>query len=205
MNTIQTFFLSYPAESRYLILALGIFLAGLAITPVPSDIVFAGIGVLVAHGIFNYVAAAIICTVFIFLAESLIVEVAHRMGPKLLESPLIARVLKPERVHAVRSKLKRSQIKIIRSIRFTVPWRPYLILSLAALGMDRRKFYRIHAINTVAYVPALIGGIALISRSFELKEWQILVMIGVLWILSVFLPSKAVGDVNPVARSSKRN
>lgn len=190
MQTIQEFFLRYPAEIRYAMLAGAILLAGLSITPLPSDIVLAGVGVMVGHHIFEYGWTALICTLCLFLAESLLVEFGHRAGPRILDSKLIDRTIGAERIQGLRRRLKRSEIRVMRSVRFTVPIRPYIIIALSALGMDRRKFYKIHAINTLAYVPAMIGGVGVISKSFDLKDWQLLLMIAVLWVLSVLLPFK---------------
>ena len=203
MHSIQEFFLGYPSEIRYAILALAIFLAGIGITPAPSDIVLAGIGVLVGHGIFHYGPAALICTVFILLGEVLLVETGHKMGPKLLASRLIVRTIGIERIAGLKKRLKRSQVRLMRSIRFTVPFRPYVIVVLSALGMNRKKFYKIHVINTLAYVPALIGGVGLISRSFDLKDWQLLVMIGLLWAISIFLPFQKGNPLDPMDEQGK--
>ncbi len=172
MTSITEALSALPADQRHASLAGLTFVSGLGILPMTTDIVFVGAGVLLQKQLLDPVATLLICTVACALSEALMFEVGARFGTRLLKTRLLRRVMPAERLEALQARLAGSHRSLVYFIRFTPTMRPWLVLALASLGLERATFYRLGWLLLLAYVPLLIGLVALASRFIAIEpEW----------------------------------
>ena len=188
--------LSQGPDSHRLFLLVGtLLIAGFGLFPAPLDLLLAAAGVLIGKQRLPYLPTASLSLVTILTCDTVSFELGKRFGKALLQNSAFqnstfGKRFGSGRIAALRERLLQSEVRIARSLRFNLVLKPYFIFFSSALGLSRDTFYRIHFTITAVYIPVLLGGMALLSERVPLKDWQILAVVGGIWVATLVLPGR---------------
>lgn len=158
MESLEDLLFGSPQEQKNLILGGLMFIAGLGVLPTTTDIILLATGALIYKGVLDLAPATFICFCSIALSELLMYELGFRFGQKLLQMRPLRKLIGPKRLEEMSGKLQESNYASVLFIRFMPILRPWILLSMSSLGLERKKFYSMGLPLLALYVPIVLAG-----------------------------------------------
>jgi membrane protein DedA with SNARE-associated domain len=187
VSSIQETLLAYPEGLRYAGLSGMVFLASIGLFPGATlDIILYLIGVSVVKGVVEFFPSLLISILAVFAGETFVFELGKKVGPKVFQFRPIQKILKPEKIEALRLRLQASESKVMRSIRFVPAFRPHVLLCTSSIGLSRRVFYRLNSVLIITHVFLIIYGTTVIAHYIELTPIMVAGGIACMWVMNFF-------------------
>lgn len=144
--------------TRFTYVALfGVLLAGGLGVSVPEELVLLTAGYLARRGVLSPVPAGIVAWAGVLAGDYLLFRLGRRLGPRVLESPRVARVLTPSRRALVERHFARHAALTIVVARHVAGLRIPVFALAGASRVSRATFLVADGLSALAFVPVVVG------------------------------------------------
>lgn len=156
MDTIRALILS-PLLGGPPYLAFASLLLGICVGfPFSSDVTLITGGVLAGTGIFELQKAILVAWCSILLGDSITFFVGRKYGHRIARSRAFRRLCSEERFEEIAGFLNQNASKFIFMVRFTPAARMIIFLTAGTVQVKPSVFFRMNALSTAIYVPAVL-------------------------------------------------
>jgi membrane protein DedA with SNARE-associated domain len=150
---------------------LGLLVAGGVGVPVPEELVQLTAGYLARKGVLSLLPAMGVAWLGVVAGDYLVFRMGRRLGPKVLESRPVARLLTPERRALVERHFARHAILTLVAARHASGLRVPVFALAGASGVRSRTFLLADGASALVSVPVVVGlGWLFAARLQELER-----------------------------------
>lgn len=155
MDAMVQFLLSFQGPMPY-VLVVGILLAcGLGL-PIPEDITLFAAGLLAYYGNANVYLMIGVSFLGVMAGDSIIFFLGAKYGRKLTKKWFFSKVLPPDRLAAVQTRLHKQGNKLIFMARFMPGLRAPIYFTCGTLHIPFRRFFLFDGLAALISVPAIV-------------------------------------------------
>ena len=155
MDAMVQFLLSFQGPMPY-VLVVGILLAcGLGL-PIPEDITLFAAGLLAYYGNANVYLMIGVSFLGVMAGDSIIFFLGAKYGRKLTKKWFFSKVLLPDRLAAVQTRLHKQGNKLIFMARFMPGLRAPIYFTCGTLHIPFRRFFLFDGLAALISVPAIV-------------------------------------------------
>ena len=150
---------------------LGLLVAGGVGAPVPEELIQITAGYLARRGLISFLPAAAVAWVGLVVGDALLFRLARRHGPRLLETPRVARLLTPARRAALERHYARHAFLTVMAGRHLSVLRVPIFALAGASGVPTATFVLADGLSAMISVPLVLGlGWVFAGHVEELKQ-----------------------------------
>ncbi len=150
---------------------LGLLVAGGVGAPVPEELIQITAGYLARRGLISFLPAAAVAWVGLLVGDALLFRLARRHGPRLLETPRVARLLTPARRAALERHYARHAFLTVMAGRHLSVLRVPIFALAGASGVPTATFVLADGLSAMISVPLVLGlGWVFAGHVEELKQ-----------------------------------
>lgn len=187
MGELETYLLSIPHDSVLLLLGGLMFLTCLGFVPNNTDLTVLTAGMMSGFGHFVLWQVLLICLVGYFLGEGFMFALGKLIGHKAQHWRVYQKIMGGGRKEKILEKINHRPIGFFVGLRLTPILRPFVILSLGAIGVKTNTFSRYHLPITFIYT-ILLGVMSFLFASFVKTymsdyKYYLMATIGVFWVI----------------------
>lgn len=144
------------AESGYLAVFAALLLCG-AGAPLPEDITLVAGGVIAGLGFANVHVMALVALVGVLAGDAAMFLLGHRHGARIMQWPLVARLLTPERYARVQEKFARYGNRLLFLARFLPGMRTAVYVTAGATHrVSFLRFFLLDGLAALISVPVWV-------------------------------------------------
>jgi membrane protein DedA with SNARE-associated domain len=136
---------------------LGLLVAGGVGVPVPEELVQLTAGYLARRGVLSFLPAVAVAWVGLVAGDFLLFRAGRRLGPAVLDSPHVARVMTPARREFVERHFSRNAVLTIVVARHASGLRLPVFALAGASGVRSLTFLLADGLSALASVPLVVG------------------------------------------------
>ncbi len=136
---------------------LGLLVAGGVGAPVPEELIQITAGYLARRGLISFLPAAAVAWVGLVVGDALLFRLARRHGPRLLETPRVARLLTPARRAALERHYARHAFLTVMAGRHLSVLRVPIFALAGASGVPTATFVLADGLSAMISVPLVLG------------------------------------------------
>lgn len=150
---------------------LGLLVAGGVGAPVPEELIQITAGYLARRGLLSFLPALGVAWVGLVVGDALLFRLARRHGPRLLETPRVARLLTPARRSALERHYARHAFLTVMVGRHLSVLRVPIFALAGASGVPMATFVLADGLSAMVSAPLVLGlGWFFASHVEELKQ-----------------------------------
>ena len=136
---------------------LGLLVAGGVGAPVPEELIQITAGYLARRGLISFLPAAAVAWVGLVVGDALLFRLARRHGPRLLETPRVARLLTPARRAALERHYARHAFLTVMAGRHLSVLRVPIFALAGASGVPTATFVLADGLSAMISAPLVLG------------------------------------------------
>jgi membrane protein DedA with SNARE-associated domain len=149
---VQTFIENFT----YLGIFLVLFAAGLGV-PIPEEAPIMAAGVLAHENVIRWWIALPVCLFGVLSGDIVLYWVGHHWGERILDWPMVRRVLSREREERLKAGYRRHGVKIVFTARHLIGLRAAAFLTAGIAHVPFWKFLVVDAVAALVGVPVGFG------------------------------------------------
>ena len=136
---------------------LGLLVAGGVGAPVPEELIQITAGYLARRGLLSFLPALAVAWVGLVVGDALLFRLARRHGPRLLETPRVARLLTPARRAALERHFARHAFLTVMAGRHLSVLRVPIFALAGASGVPTATFVLADGLSAMISAPLVLG------------------------------------------------
>ncbi len=192
LDALIQLFASLSGPTVYLLLLVVLLICGLG-APIPEDITLILGGYVSYLGTTDPTAVTLVCLFGVIAGDTLIFFLGHKYGRGLLKrSRFFARLLHPERLAGIETRVRKQGNRLIFAARFMPGLRAPIFFSCGTLHVPYRVFLFFDGLAALISVPVIVFSVYFFGHEIDevvsiIKHVEHGILIGILIIVSIGL------------------
>lgn len=152
MQNILNYINQFPPEYFLVGLFLLMLVTCMGMIPNHTDLTLFASALIAANGKYPFFAVMGVITLAMLIGENTMFLIGHKMGHKVFKFSFFARVMPLEKREQFKKGFLLYPNRFLLGLRMSPVFRPYIYLSVGALGLSHHTFVKYHLKWTLTYI-----------------------------------------------------